>query len=164
MVAFEPGTGKTYMGIARDLYIRNNIFMGGPMKTLIVGPPNSLVLAWMTHLLKLTDLRCQIINIYNKEIHLNNLDNIDIIITHWESLHRMEELTRIKWGHIIGDELHKIKNRKSKRSIIFKRIKTVFRTGLTGTPIYNKPPDLWSQYNWLDKYNHYFKSYNRFFQ
>jgi len=56
------------------------------------------------------------------------------------------------WMHIIADEVHKIKNRKTKQAKALKAIdKVKFKTGLTGTPMVNHPDEMWSILDWLYK-------------
>jgi SNF2 family DNA or RNA helicase len=51
---------------------------------------------------------------------------------------------------LIADEAHKIKNPHSKRTTALKAVPAIHRYALTGTPILNKPDDLWSILHFLD--------------
>ena len=62
---------------------------------------------------------------------------------------------------ILLHNCHKIQNRKTKVSVNLKLIPTAFKTGLSGTPAYDKPDDLWSVLNWL--YPRFWTSYWRYF-
>lgn len=86
----------------------------------------------------------------------------DVAIGHWEAL-RLEFPTLVdtKWYHVIGDEIHRIKNRKIKLTKCLKGLKTDYKTGLSGTPADNAPQDLWSILNWL--YPREYSSFWRFF-
>lgn len=53
------------------------------------------------------------------------------------------------WFHVIADEVHRAKNKDAQQARVLKQIRTLYRTALTGTPIANRPPDLWSILNWL---------------
>ena len=112
---------------------------------------------WAPHL--------SVIKIHNRRRHLF-LDSLeigehDVYICHWDALRLMPELTETKWFHIIGDEIHKIQNHKTKVSKHLKEIPTTFKTGLSGTPAYDKPDDLWSVLNWL--YPTFWTSYWSYF-
>lgn len=85
----------------------------------------------------------------------------DIYIMHWDALRLMPVLAEQKWFHVIGDEIHKIQNRKTKVTLSLKEIEATFKTGLSGTPAYDKPDDLWSVLNWL--YPTYWTSYWNYF-
>jgi SNF2 family DNA or RNA helicase len=63
----------------------------------------------------------------------------------------LEVLKSYVWDVHIADEVHRIKNKDSKRSKAMKQIPSSRHIGLTGTPILNKPNDLWSILEWLDK-------------
>lgn len=49
-----------------------------------------------------------------------------------------------KWGFLIMDEVHKIKNPKSNRCTAVGFVNAEYRLGLTGTPIMNYPQDLFT--------------------
>lgn len=112
-----------------------------------------------------TETNLRIININPKNRHwfreaLFN-DDADVFIIHWQVLRLMPELIEIEWFHIIADEVHACQNRKSKQTLAIKKLKTAYKTGLSGTPAYDKPDDLWSILNWL--YPKYWSSYWRYF-
>ncbi len=86
-----------------------------------------------------------------------------VYIIHWDIVHRYGGLKDVKWGALIVDEAHKQKNRKTKRT---KSIWTLARSIpvvylLTGTPIVNRPDDLWALLKTL--YPKQYTSYWRFF-
>ena len=51
---------------------------------------------------------------------------------------------------LVVDEAHAIKNREARRTVAIKAIEAKCRIALTGTPITNKPDDLWSLMHFLD--------------
>ena len=77
------------------------------------------------------------------------------VIMHWDALIRVPNMIKNKghgihvWNHVIADEVHYAKNREAKRTVVFKRIKALKKTGLSGTPADDKPQDFWSIGNWL---------------
>lgn len=75
-----------------------------------------------------------------------------IAIFNYEKLLNEQTITKLKsvrWEVLICDEAHRIKNRKSKRTLAVKSLPALNRWALTGTPILNKPDDLWSILNFL---------------
>jgi SNF2 family DNA or RNA helicase len=64
-----------------------------------------------------------------------------------------KQLTRLRWDCVVIDEATAIKNPKSKRARLIKAIgKTVyFRYALTGQPVENKPEELFSIMEFVDK-------------
>lgn len=94
----------------------------------------------------------------------------DVYIMHWDALRLLmdrkndphQSMLKTPWFHIIGDEIHAIKNRKAKVTRALKALRTDFKTGLSGTPADNKPQDLWSILNWL--YPNNWRSYWNFYK
>lgn len=94
----------------------------------------------------------------------------DVYIMHWDALRLLVDpskepervMAKTQWFHIIGDEIHAIKNRKTKVTRALKALRADYKTGLSGTPADNKPHDLWSILNWL--YPNNFRSYWNFYK
>ncbi|KAH3666410.1 hypothetical protein WICMUC_005678 [Wickerhamomyces mucosus] len=73
-----------------------------------------------------------------------------VIITSYVGLRIYEEyLLDIDWGYAVLDEGHKIKNPNSNITILSKRLKTVNRIILSGTPIQNNLVELWSLFDFI---------------
>lgn len=89
-------------------------------------------------------------------------NNYDVFICHWEALRLMPNLGKVKFLHVIADECHRAKNRKAQQTRALKKIKTTYKTGMSGTPADNKPHDLWSILNWL--WPSYYTSYWAFYK
>lgn len=76
-----------------------------------------------------------------------------IVIVNYEKLLNEGNLNKFRqfsWDALIADEAHKIKNHRSKRTVALKAIPAMRKYALTGTPILNKPDDLWSILHFLD--------------
>lgn len=97
--------------------------------------------------------------------------NYDYYIIHYHALPLMSFFEQIQigrnalvWDHIICDEAHLIKSRKSERTRLVKRQKAKKKTAISGTPADDKPLDIWSVLNWLDKkkYSSYWRFFNEY--
>lgn len=85
-----------------------------------------------------------------------------VILAHYEAVVKhLPELSKLTYCLIVADEAHKIKNRKAKRTEALKKLSSLRRLALTGTPFDRNPADVWSILNWLDP--RFFTSYWRFF-
>lgn len=166
LIANEMGTGKTYEAIALDLMRRSTKPEGVLARTLIVAPMTILQSTWADHYEELApDLRVIVIDPKNRGVFLKALksNDYDVYILHWDVLRIIEEqLKEIIWFHIIADEAHRAKNRKAQQTRSLKRLRTAWRTAMTGTPVMNKPQDLWSILNWL--YKETWSSYWKYYQ
>ncbi len=138
----EPtGIGKTIEIIG---LINNSSF-----KKILVVCPNSLKLNWKRELKK------WLVNNYSISVISSTcFEEADIMIINYEILYKyVNELTK-EWDLLVCDESHKLKNGntrtyKSLKSLAKKTKKKVFATG---TPVLNKPAELWTSIEQLDRY------------
>src|SRR5580765_410322 len=57
-----------------------------------------------------------------------------------------------EWDFVWCDEFHRLKDRKARWTVNIKKVKSrVGRHGSTGTGFINRPDEIWSLLNWLDK-------------
>ncbi len=164
--ACEMGTGKTYEAIALDLVRRANDHSWETKKiTLVVAPLSTLYATWAEHFEELApELTICVIDpkVRGKFTQALRNQEADVYIMHWEALRLIPELKQQIFFHVIADEVHRAKNRKAQQTVALKKVRTKYKTGLSGTPVTNKPNDLWSILNWL--YRSQFGSYWRFFE
>jgi SNF2 family DNA or RNA helicase len=159
LIGNEMGTGKTYEAIERDLRIRSKV--QGP--TLVIAPLTPLESTWLEHYNELTNLTCVLIDPKNRAKSWEEFTgpwHPDVFLVHWDALRLMPEIARHSWAHIIADEVHRAKDRKSQQTRALKAIQnTIYKTGMSGTPVVNRPDELWSTLNWLypKKYGSYWK-------
>lgn len=73
---------------------------------------------------------------------------LDVVIINYDQLHKLD--MRLAWDVVILDEAQYIKNKSARRTRYCRMIKSKTRIALTGTPILNKPIELWSILSWLD--------------
>lgn len=159
----DMGLGKTIEAMTLDRSKRLNSHRSG-QKTLILAPLTP-VGSWEDHYARfMPEYKVCALDPKNRCLFLADVQrgDHDIYIMHWDALRLMPELSDKFWFHVIGDEIHRIKNRKAQVTRALKKIKTANKLGLSGTPADNAPQDLWSILNWL--YPKTFSSYWRFFK
>lgn len=73
----------------------------------------------------------------------------DVVLVHFEILHRLEWLKDQNWTRVIVDEVHKIKNPTALRTKAVYALSTERRVGLTATQIHKSAADLFGVLRWL---------------
>ena len=147
----EQGTGKTIPSLFRIL----DLLRSGAIEEALVVAPKSALGAWERDIELFNDLDREILK---GGITLINYDKV------WRGDKKSPYYK--KWGCIILDEAHLIKNRTSRRSKFILRIATMsdYRYILTGTPIGNgQLENIWSLYCFLDPYIERGYPYSRIF-
>lgn len=186
LIADDMGLGKTVEAIALDwrrrtegtsflqpLRERGKVTLAVKTKPTLIVTPMSVASEWEDHYgWMLPHLSVTVLDAKNRTAFLEAIRNrtSDIYIMHWDALRLLvdpkrdpnETMRKTFWFHIIGDEIHRVKNRKAQVTRALKRLKTVYKTGLSGTPADNRPADLWSILNWL--YPNNFRSYWNFYR
>jgi non-specific serine/threonine protein kinase len=84
------------------------------------------------------------------ELAAADLDGIDLVITTYGTLTRVEALRIREWSLAIVDEAQAIKNPGARQTQTVKALKAHARIALTGTPVENRLADLWSIFDFLD--------------
>lgn len=136
----EQGTGKTIPSLFRIL----DLLKSGAIVDALVVAPKSALGAWERDIELFNASDCELLN---KSITLINYDKV------W----RGEDKSPYnrKYGCIVLDEAHCIKNRTSRRAKFLLKIacQADYRYILTGTPISNgQLENIWSLYCFLDPY------------
>ncbi len=156
---FEVGTGKTRTAIEilRYKFSKHNQIL----KTLIFCPP-IVIPNWKNEFIKYSKINPKrVILLQGSQIRRvqdfdKHADEGAIFVTNYESLNMVNLYGRfIRWKPhvVVWDELHKLKNITAKRTkqAINVADETIYRLGLTGTPVLNSPMDLFAQFRCLDK-------------
>lgn len=173
IIAYSPGKGKTAIAIADAL--RNNC------QRILIVCPGALRLNWKRHIKKHTGseavlLASRLPTKYDARVLLLEkprwvIINYDIIRTKKsfettnEKLLRENE-DRYLWvdminmynpDYVIVDESHYMGNHSSSQSKSVRLIESPRKVTLTGTPIKNRPGELWPVLNWLNPttFTHY---------
>jgi non-specific serine/threonine protein kinase len=78
------------------------------------------------------------------------LRGYDVMLTTYQFLQRTESWQTHPWSLVILDEAQAIKNPGSSSTKAVKRLQAPTRIALTGTPVENRPGDLWSLFDFLN--------------
>lgn len=146
------GTGKTIPSLFRIL----DLLKSGKIENALVVAPKSALGAWERDIEHFDELDREILR-----------DNVTLI--NYDKVWRGEEKSPYnrKYGCIILDEAHNIKNRTSQRSKFLLKIASQadYKYILTGTPISNgQLENIWSLYCFLDPYIERGRVYSRIFK
>ncbi|TYZ68914.1 hypothetical protein PybrP1_012252 [[Pythium] brassicae (nom. inval.)] len=73
-----------------------------------------------------------------------------VVIATYENVRQYQELFMDhEWDYVVLDEGHRIRNPDAEITLVCKQFKTVHRIILTGTPIQNRLPELWSLFDFV---------------
>jgi SNF2 family DNA or RNA helicase len=165
LLADDMGMGKTVVGlfeIERE-YIAGNLRSG---RVLVVTIKSALSV-WETHAQRILGPWWQdkitILTTKNAADVLLNYKHGLLIVT-WDTLKRIQALVKIWFDFVIADEAHYIKNRKTQRTKALKALRAYKKRAHTGTPMINRPDELWSLLHWLfpKQYRSYWRFYERY--
>jgi SNF2 family DNA or RNA helicase len=168
LVGDDMGLGKTLECLVLDRLNRMQYKSTPNKKTLIVTKKSILADdTWQRHLRMVAPDAKVAVYDASKQPMTARADfaklvdqDYDYYLIHWEGMRLTPQLRKVQWFHIIADEVHKVKNRKAVLSKEFKKLRSTFKTGASGTPAADKPHDLWSILNWL--WPTYYRSYHNF--
>ncbi|KAM0686767.1 ATP-dependent DNA helicase Snf21 [Conglomerata obtusa] len=153
ILADEMGLGKTVQTIGFISYLQENKGINGPFLIVV---PLSTISNWSNEFKRWNpSLRCieykgtpetrKSLQIIIKENKMNT-----IITTYEYILKDKNFLSKMNWHYLIVDEGHRLKNKESKLGVIFNtKYNSRYRLILTGTPLQNSLPELWSILNFV---------------
>jgi SNF2 family DNA or RNA helicase len=148
----EQGLGKTKIALDLALeWIRDS-----SVDSVLIVTKHGLVANWVEEIRRHTYLSAHVLD----QNHSSNFFVLNsaarLYLTHYEAVkseeRRLKLFLKTRRVATILDESHKIKNPESETAKIFHRLSSGFvrRVIMTGTPIANRPFDLWSQIYFLD--------------
>lgn len=145
-LADDMGLGKTIQFIALMLHERREGMTTGP--TLLFAP-TSVVGNWQRELARFgPSLKAMVhhgIDRLHGDAFVQAAAAHDIVITSYALAHRdIEDLRRPAWYRVVLDEAQKIKNPYAAATMAIRSIPATQHVALTGTPIENHLPELWS--------------------
>lgn len=153
ILADQMGLGKTIQIISLFAYFNDFLDIKGPH---LVVAPLVTTFNWRNEINKwMPSLRCVVLSARNDELHdtmkrFINPKKFDIIVTSYEGAQKhVHILSKIKFHTLIVDEAHRLKNNLSGLKRDLTCLKYRFCMLLTGTPLMNNLPELWSLLNFI---------------
>lgn len=149
-LADDMGLGKTIQVLALLNYCKDK----KKEKSLIVVPV-SLIGNWINEIDKNVPFLkyCVLHASENKKLIDDGTifeEDYDIYITSYGMLSKYPWITNVVWDSAILDEAQAIKNPRTKRTRIVKKLKANYKIAMTGTPIENRLSDLWSIFDFIN--------------
>ncbi|MCX6904425.1 MAG: DEAD/DEAH box helicase, partial [Verrucomicrobia bacterium] len=153
-LADDMGLGKTIQVLALLLKRKSETGAERPPSLLVV--PASLLGNWRAEIGRFTPLLTFAI------LHPSEADDlaallgvivsrpVDLVITTYGMVTRLEELRRRAWDLVVLDEAQAIKNAGTRQARSVKELQAACRFALTGTPVENRASDLWSIFDFLN--------------
>ncbi len=147
ILADEMGLGKTLQVIALLLAVYGK---GEQAPTLIVCPA-SLVYNWTAELARFApQLRVAAVAGTPAQRQAARAGGAQVLVTSYDSLRTdAREWEALPLQMAVLDEAHHIKNHATKTARAAKRLQAGWRLALTGTPVENRPAELWSIFDFL---------------
>lgn len=148
--ANKMGYGKTIEAI--------KAFRAAVFTQILIVAPKSVLLQWKSQIEEWApeyEGRIYIIDGSKESLKQLAYREPGIYITNYEKVRLNSiygHLKSIHWQLIIADEAHRIKNHKAKRSEALCSLPAQHRWALTGTPILNKPDDLYGILKFVDPF------------
>jgi len=164
LLTFDPRVGKTPTAAAAI----GSAFMQGLADVALIIYPSSVSEEWKRQLPQFTGgLQVHMLTGHapldqSTITYLQNSRHL-VLGCHWEILHkRLADIHQIVGGPssgrkylVVADEIHRLRNRKSQLSLaafeVAHQPNCVYRWALTGTPMRNRPRDLWPTFNFIEK-------------
>jgi SNF2 family DNA or RNA helicase len=156
MIADEMGLGKS-LQIISAVY---KLYRAGGVKRALIICPSTLKYQWEQEIEKFVDVDKYGIDYVvvdgtpkkREEIYESIKDsNILYTIINYELVLRdIDQLSQIEWDIIACDEFQRVKNFRSQTSKAFQYLKAPFKWAATGTPMQNKPEELFNLFAWIN--------------
>ncbi len=150
LMADDMGLGKTLQLIALCLKLKNEGALNN--KPALIVLPTTLLTNWEKEIAKFApSLRVQTYHGSNRNFSLNNLENIDILLTTYGIIRKeYEKFSNKFWSILILDEAQNIKNISSSQTKAIKKLSAEIKIAATGTPIENCLAEYWSIFDFLN--------------
>jgi superfamily II DNA or RNA helicase len=153
-LADDMGLGKTIQVLALLLIQKRK---GAARKSSLLVAPASLLANWAAEIERFAPgLNAKIVHPSAmqtediKQVTVERLSGLDLVITSYSSLLRLPVLGETSWRFVVLDEAQAIKNPNAKQTRAAKALQAEARIALTGTPVENHLGDLWSIFDFIN--------------
>jgi SNF2 family DNA or RNA helicase len=148
LLADDMGLGKTLQSLASMRYMYDE---SGVWEPSLVICPVAVIRHWENEI-RTVFPKATVVNIYHgqsrrivppdgmRTIYISSYDTVVADI---------EELQKVAWFFVVLDEGTKIKNPGTQRAAAIKMLNAAHKLSLSGTPIENRPGELWSLFDFL---------------
>ncbi len=157
-LADDMGLGKTIQVIALLLQLRRESAPPKAKPSLLVAPA-SLLMNWRNEIARFAPT-LRVVTAHpsqspdgawrEEKTGANWMAGADVVMTTYTQAGRLGWLAAREWRLVILDEAQAIKNPGSGQTKAVKKLKATARIALSGTPVENRPGDLWSLYDFLN--------------
>ena len=150
LLADEMGLGKTLQTLTWISLARTDPEARG--KPALVVCPTSLVQNWAAEAEKFTPwMKRLVVSGPNRAETFDSIQSHDLVITSYALLQRDLEAAYLDktFSVVVLDEAQHIKNRQTRNARAAKRLESVQKLVLTGTPVENSVADVWSIFDFL---------------
>jgi non-specific serine/threonine protein kinase len=143
-LADDMGLGKTIQILSLLLVIKS---VRPPGKPHLLVLPASLLGNWQAEAARFApSLKIAVAHSSSPQKE-GGLEEVDLVLTTYGFVHRTDWLKAVEWDLVILDEAQAIKNPGAKQTLAVKGLLATTRLALTGTPVENRPGDLWSLFD-----------------
>lgn len=167
LVAYSMGTGKTVLTIAA----LEQLLGQGDIRCCVVMVPSSLKWQWAQALAQFTDAPTRTITLRGQELTVPSEDVCTVIngtpkkrrqqwqtaqraeyviVSYGAVLHDWKELCALPADALVLDEATAIKNFSAQTTKRVKKLRPPIRIALTGTPVENRPEEVFSIMEWVN--------------
>ena len=157
-LADDMGLGKTIQALAFLNIMKSKLKESGkPYKASLLVIPASLIGNWENEIRRFSpDIKFYIAHPANNSGKKGvpkgkeSPDGFDLVITTYTLVQKYKWLQSYSWNYIILDEAQAIKNPGTKQAQAIKKLSSLNRIIMTGTPVENRLSDLWSLFDFLN--------------
>jgi superfamily II DNA or RNA helicase len=157
-LADDMGLGKTIQALAFLNIMKSKLKESGkPYKASLLVIPASLIGNWENEIRRFSpDIKFHIAHPANNSGKKGvpkgkeSPDGFDLVITTYALVQKYKWLQSYSWNYIILDEAQAIKNPGTKQAQAIKKLSSLNRIIMTGTPVENRLSDLWSLFDFLN--------------